>query len=426
MKKISIPWCDEERSFFIDEENLIWTATPKYIKGTADEEAEIIRAIRNPIGTKKLKELIKNPNTATVAIVVDDNTRVTPAQKILKPLIDILRKIGVLYENIKVIFALGSHRPMTETEMRQKIGDWCFEHVKTENHEYDNDEKLVRLGKTSYNTQVIINKTFYNSDFKICIGNIIPQFIAGWSGGAKIIQPGISGKDTTAAVHLKGSLDWPDRLGNAENNIRLDMEEIARIAGLDFIINTVLNLENEIVKVFCGDLVKAHRAGVEWAKKIYQMEIPQKADIVVAGTYPANRDLWQADKALAAAVLMVKKGKTVIWCAPAKDGISPEHPILLQLGDKAPKEVYDMCMRDEIKDKVGASAHIMIGVMRSMANVILVSDGVKEEDALKLGFSYADSIEGAIEKAIKREGKLAKIGILTHGADFAPVVKRKD
>ena len=402
---------------------MIWTATPKDLDGAEDEQAEIINAISNPIGTEKLENLLKNPEQEKIAIVVDDNTRVTPAEKLLKPLIDRLIKIGVLCENITVIFALGSHRPMTEQEMRQKIGDWCFEHIHTENHEYDNEDKLVHLGKTSFGTQVIVNKTYYESDFKICIGNIIPQFIAGWSGGAKIIQPGISGKETTASVHLRGSLDWPERLGNAENSIRLDMEEIAKISGLDFIVNTVLNLRDEIVKVFCGEVVKAHRVGVQWAKKIYQMEITERADIVVAGTYPANKDLWQADKALAAAVLMVKKGKTVIWCAPAVEGVSPEHPILLALEDKKPKDVYDMCMRDEIVDKVGASAHIMIGVMRSMANVILVSDGVKKEEALRLGFSYAPSIESAITKAVEREGQYANIGILTHGADFAPIVK---
>jgi nickel-dependent lactate racemase len=422
MKK-SIPWCEESLEFEIPDDSLIWEATPADLPGVADEDKEILEALEHPIGTPDLETMIGAGKGITVAIVVDDNTRVTPANKLLTPLLKKLLSCGITTDNILVIFALGSHRPMTEAEMRDKIGDWNYEHVRTVNHEYDNPKKLVRLGVTSQGTEVIVNRYFYEADVKICIGNIIPQFIAGWSGGAKMIQPGISGRDTTAQVHLNGSLDWPMRLGNPENNIRHDMEEIARVAGLDFIINTVLNLKNDIVRVVAGDVVKAHRAGVEAARRVYQMEISKKADIVIAGTYPANKDMWQADKGLAAAVLMVVQGKTVIWCPPCLEGVSPEHPVLLELGDKPPRVVYDMCMRGEIEDKVGASAHIMIGVMRSMANVIVYSPGVTRKEAESMGFIYAESMKEAIDLALLREGDKASFGILTHGADMAPVIK---
>lgn len=418
-----IPYGDTEKlEFEIEDERLIWEVSPKEVKGVCDEEAEIMQALLNPIGSKSLKELVGDPEGKTIAIVVDDNTRVTPAEKLLVPLIDLLKEYGVKSSQIEVIFALGSHRPMTEAEMIKKIGQKCYDKVVTINHEYDNDEKLVILGKTSQGTQVIINKAFYEADVKICIGNIIPQFIAGWSGGAKIIQPGISGKDTTARVHLNGSLDWPQRLGNPENNIRLDMEEIARIAGVDFIINTILNLQNDIVHVVAGDVVKAHRVGVTYAREIYESRIAKQADIVIAGTYPANKDMWQADKGLAAASLMVVPGGSVIWCPPCKEGVSPEHPVLLEMKDKQPEEVLALCNEGKIKDQVGASAHIMIGVMRRMSKVIVVSKGVKREEAESMGFTYADSIEEALFIATEREGRSSTIGILTHGADIAPVV----
>lgn len=419
-----IPWCEDSLQFEIPDQSFLWEASPVDFPGVGDEEKEIQDALDHPIGTPSLNEMLVSSKAKTVAIVVDDNTRVTPAKKLLTPLLKRLFDYGISSSNICVIFALGSHRGMTEQEMRKKIGDWNYEHVRTINHEYDNPDQLVELGVTSQGTRVIINRCFYETDFKICIGNIIPQFIAGWSGGAKMIQPGISGKETTAQVHLRGSLDWPKRLGNPENNIRHDMEEIAQIAGTDFIINTVLNLKNDIVKVVSGDLVKAHREGVNWARKVYQIKIPERADIVIAGTYPANKDMWQADKGLAAAVMMVKPGKTVIWCPPCTEGVSPEHPILSELKDMPPQQVYDMCMRNEIKDKVGASAHIMIGVMRSMANIIVYSPGVTREEAEAMGFTYADHIDEAIQIALAREGKGATIGILTHGADMAPLVEK--
>ncbi|NCB94056.1 MAG: nickel-dependent lactate racemase [Clostridia bacterium] len=424
----TIPWCEEKLGFEIPDGSFLWEATPRDLPGAEDEVAEILEALSHPIDSPTLEELVaeKAPQKAIgekmVAVVVDDNTRVTPGEKLLVPMIRRLCAEGICLENITVIFALGSHRAMTEAEMRKKIGDWAYENVKTVNHGYDDPAMLKDLGHTSQGTKVVINRVFCEADIRLCIGNIIPQFIAGWSGGAKMIQPGISGKDTTAQVHLNGSLDWPKRLGNPENNIRHDMEEIARIAGLDFIVNTVLNLKNEIVKVVAGNLVTAHRKGVEYARKVYEIEIPKRADIVIAGTYPANKDMWQADKGLAAAVLMVKPQKTVIWCPPCTEGVSPEHPVLLEMRDKAPKEVYDMCMRDEIQDKVGASAHIMIGVMRSMAHVIVYSPGVTRAEAESMGFEYADSIEDAIASAFAKEGKAAKVGVLTHGADMAPVV----
>lgn len=420
----SIPYGDTETlEFEIPKEQLIWEAAPKNVPGAENESLEIEQALKSPIGTKSLQEIVGDPRGKTIAVVVDDNTRVTPAEKLLKPLLELLEGFGVTAQQVKVIFALGSHRPMTEQEMRKKIGDECFEKVVTVNHEYDNPKELAELGTTSYGTKVVINRQFKEADVKICIGNIIPQFIAGWSGGAKIIQPGISGKETTAQVHLNGSLDWYKRLGNPENNIRLDMEEIARIAGVDFIINTILNLDNEIVKVVAGDVVKAHRAGVSYAREIYQMEIPRQADIVIAGTYPANKDMWQADKGLAAASLMVVPRKTIIWCPPCAEGVSPEHPVLLELKDREPEEVLEMCREGNIQDKVGASAHIMIGVMRRMAHIIVVSDGVTRKEAESMGFSYADGINEALEMALKREGKNAAIGILTHGADMAPIVR---
>ena len=421
-KTYSIPWCKEKREFQLPEESLIWTATPTHIDGVKDERAAIEQAIRNPIGSPTLPELIGDPKGKKIAIVVDDNTRVTPVDRVLPILVDELAACGVADEQIVVILALGSHHFMSEEAIRVRVGDEMYRRLKVINHAYDDPSELTEIGKTDIGTPIIINRHFVESDVGLCIGNIIPQFIMGWSGGAKIIQPGISGADTTARVHLNGSLDWPERLGNEENDIRYDTEDIARKAGLKFIVNTILNLKDEVVAVVAGDVVKAHRVGVEKAKQIYQLPIPKQADIVVAGTYPANKDLWQADKGLASAVMMVKPGGTVIWGAPCIEGVSPEHPVLLELGDKPAKMVYDMCEAGQVDDVVGATAHIMMGVMREMANIILVSDGVKREEALRMGFGYADSLDEGIQAALKKHGPDATFGILTHGADLAPLV----
>jgi len=417
----SIPYADGFLEYTIPDGSLWWEASPADVPGAADETAEVLRAIRNPYGSPSLRGIVGNPHGKTVAVAVDDATRVTPVEKMLTPLLSELGDLGIPPSRVTVLFAVGSHRPMTEAEMREKIGDGNFELVHTKNHSFKKAGDLAELGATGGGTRVAVNRFFCESDIRICIGNIIPQFIAGWSGGAKIIQPGLSGEDTTAQVHLRGSLDWPGRLGNAENSIRRDMEEIARMAGVHFIINSVLNARGGLVRVVAGDVVAAHREGVREAEKIYVVPIPGKADIVIAGVHPADRDLWQADKGLAAAVTAVRPGGTVIWAAPCLAGVSPEHPILLELGDRQPEDVMRLCREGKLSDPLGASAHIMIGVMRRMAHVILVSGGVKREEARRMGFGFADSLEEAVRAALEREVPGARFGVLTCAADLVPV-----
>jgi nickel-dependent lactate racemase len=201
------------------------------------------------------------------------------------------------------------------------------------------------------------------------------------------------------------------------------MEEVARRSGLKMIVNTILNPEEKIVKVVAGDVVAAHREGVRHSEKIYQFRIQERPDVVIAGSYPANKDLWQADKALAAAVLMVKPGGTVILAAPCFEGVCPEHPLLLELGAKPPREVYAMALRGEFEDPVAAATHIKIGVMREMAKVFLVSHGICSTDAEQMGLRSAKDLDTAIEEAFSSYGDSARIGVLTHGADSAPVVE---
>lgn len=421
-KNLSIPWGKGEKTFQIPEELLAWVITPKAIPAVPDEREEILRAIRNPIGSLTIPEILGDPEGKRIAVVVDDNTRVTPIDRILPVVVDELNRYGVQDSQITVIIALGSHRYMTPAEIEKRVGTECYSRLKVINHEYDCPDQLSYCGWTRFGSPVYVNKTFVESDFGMCIGNIIPHFVAGWSGGAKSIQPGICGKETTAAVHLNSSLDWPQRFGNAENDIRLDIEEIASKAGLNFIVNTVLNLNEEVVRVVAGEPKAAHRRGVQYAREVYQQEVKVRPDVVIVGAYPANRDLWQAGKALAAGCMSVRKNGTVILAAPCFEGAYPEHPDVMQLGTMDPDKIFQLSKEGKFSDVVGSTGYISAGVMRQMAKVILVSDGIDKSTTEYLGYTYAETLSQAIEIARCFEGETATFGLLTHGADLVPRV----
>ncbi len=421
LRTIEIPWGHGTKSFCLPEDRVAWVVTPKASPAVPDEAEEIRRAMRQPIGCAPIPEQIGDPKGKKIAIVVDDNTRVTPVNRILPVVVNELNCYGITDEQITVIIALGSHRYMTEDEIRTRVGEECFRRLRVISHEYDDPEQLVYCGTTIFSTPVYINRAFVESDFGMCIGNIIPHFVAGWSGGAKSIQPGISGKETTACVHLNSSLDWPTRFGNPDNDIRLDMEDIAAKAGLKFIINTVLNLDEQIVHVVGGEPVAAHRQGVAYAREVYQEDLTVRPDVVIVSSYPANRDLWQANKSIAAACMCVKEHGTVIAAAPCYEGAYSEHPDVMALGDTGPEEVFRMCSEGEFSDVVGATGFISAGVMRRMADIILVTEGLDQATAEALGYTYAPSLEAAIELAQnKQKGGVATFGVLTHGADLAP------
>jgi nickel-dependent lactate racemase len=418
-RTFSIPWDKERRDFCLPEDSVAWVVSPRDHHPVPEERGEIIRALKAPIGAPRLRDLVHRAKGKRTAILVDDGTRVTPVGKILPLLLDELNQAGVEDRHIKVIIALGTHRSMNTKEIEVRMGE-CARRVAVVNHAYDDPAQLIDLGWTPQRTPIVVNRHYYESDISIGISNIIPHFIAGWSGGAKIVQPGVSGEKTTARTHLNGSFTWPSILGKVQNPIRQEMEQVARRSGLGMIINTVLNPVGEIVKVVAGDPVSAHREGVRYAERIYRVIVSEKPDIVIAGSYPANKDLWQADKALATAVLMVKPGGTVILAAPCMEGVSPEHPILMKLGAQSPNEVYKMATQGEVDDEIGAATHIKIGVMRQMASIILVSQGVSQAEAEHLGFQYAETLEKAIDIGLSQRGASSRIGICTSGAQVSP------
>ena len=248
---------------------------------------------------------------------MDDFTRPTPAYKVMPVVLEALAKIGVADENIKIIIARGTHRRLSHTDMEQKVGKEIVERFEVKNHENDTD--LVPLGKSKKGTPVWINQTFVEADVRVAIGSVCAHPVAGYGGGAKIIVPGVAGRETIHVNHSR--CDHPNvTIGIMDGNpVREDMNDIARMAKLDFIVNTILNPQKEIIRVVAGDVLMAHKEGVKFYSEIYGAKADELADIVVVGASPRDATFGHATFALYAGVSMAKAGGTLILVAPCTE-----------------------------------------------------------------------------------------------------------
>jgi len=262
-------------------------------------DGQIWEALNKPIGAPKLQELAKGKKR--VVIVFDDLARPTPAYRVVPFILQILAEAGIKDEQIRFIAGIANHLPMHRDDYAKKLGEDIPGRFRIYNH--NAYEHFADLGHTSQGTHVLINKEFMSCDLKIAIGGIIPHPAAGFGGGAKLIIPGIASYETVLQNHIaigrKAGGNPTVGQGKVDGNeVRLDMEEIARMSGLDWKIDMVMNGRRDPVGVFCGDVVKEHRAGVELAWKAYGTPVEKEYDIVVANSYPidlqVHKGVWPA------------------------------------------------------------------------------------------------------------------------------------
>jgi len=415
-KEVTVPYGRETQTLRIPAENLAWIVGPKDAPPVTDLPGAVRAAIRSPIGAPTLPELVAQHGTNTV-ILVDDGTRSTPQGLILPVLLDELNAAGVPDGDITGLIALGTHRPMSEAERVARYGEAVMARVRVENLSQDLAD-FVDLGVTPMGVPIQVSRHYLESDLSIAVGNIIPHMYAGWAGGAKMIQPGVSSPLTTAKTHLMAGPCVYEILGQVDNPVRCEMEQIAVESGLKFIVNVVLNREGGVVAVVAGDVVAAHRAGIEIARPIYTVELEERPDIVLAGSHPADRDLWQGFKPVNNCGMLVKDDGTLILIIPAPEGIAPDHPYLVELGQTPGDEVCEMVERGEIADGVAAATYLALDQTRKRVNIILVTHGITEDEAAQIGLTATMDFDKALAAALARHGDGARIGVVTHGADI--------
>ena len=420
----TIPYANERIEFDVPDHNLAFFVHRNHLPATDNLRSSIVDSMRRPIGTPPISKLTIGKDR--IVVLVDDMTRPTPLKKVLPLILEELRSEGTKTEKIKIIIGLGTHRPMSEAEIKQHLGDEIVETYEIANHNYKDDKKLVNLGTTELGIPAIVNKEVIDADFVLSVGNVVPHNAAGWGGGAKMILPGVSGEESVGMLHIAAGKVRPvgDLVATLDNPMRRDINIIAKKAGLKAIVNTVLNNEDETVRVVAGEPEQAFAEGVKTARNVFCQDVSELADIIIFSTYPADIDYWQAMKALDFAHVGVKKGGTIILLTPCPERISPMHTVLNQYATKGYNEILQAIERKSINDLPAAGALLMHSQIREHANIICYSTGLTQEDIRSLGFEWAATIEDAMRKAMKRHGNQARIGVLECG-EVVPVHHRR-
>ena len=415
MKKITLPYGHEERTIEIPEENLAWIEGPRHADPIPNIEAVVRDAIRNPIGSPTLAELVARHGKRTL-ILVDDSTRSTPQKLILPILLDELNAAGVPDSEIEGMIALGTHRWMNDAEIEHRVGQEVLKRISVTNMSHD-PKDFKDLGVTPLGIPIHVNRKYLDTPITIAVGNIIPHMYAGWAGGAKMVQPGVTSALTTGRTHLIAGPRVYEILGNVDNEVRKEMETIAVQSGLKFIVNVVLDASGSVAGIVAGDVIKAHRAGIEIAKPIYTLELSEKPDIVVASSHPADRDLWQGFKPVNNCGMLAKDGGTLILIIPAPEGIAPDHTLLVDFGTTPGDEVMELVKQGKVHDEVAAATYLAFDQTRKRLTIALVSDGIPDSEARKIGITSTTDFNQALAAAMARHGKNARIGVITAGAD---------
>jgi len=431
MAEIKVPYGEEKIQFEIPDENLLLVGWPKQALANLRLEDRINKILDKPVGMDPLEKIV-GPGKK-VAMICDDYTRPTPAHKILPILLERLQRNGIKLEDICIVIAAGLHRPMKEEEIQKKVGEYLASHKKIPivQHNADDKNQLTYMGKTKFGTPLWINRSVADADFKIGIGTIEAHAYSGFGGGPKILLPGVAGKESI--FHNHGELSSNPRyswFGKTDNNpCWMDMVEAANLAGLDMIINVVLDSNLEITEVVAGNPAKAQKEGIKIFLEAFGVQFPERVDIVIASSNPKYWYFDMSNIPMLSTSEVVKDGGVRIIAAYCPEELGP--PLTKRLYEESLGRVWPTpeTYFEEMKagkysyEMANAPAIYKLLQAQQRSDMMIVTEGIPAEKADQLNLSWTSSIEEAIDRAFKKCGKKAKVGVLPLGGMSLPYLK---
>lgn len=416
MNRYRIPFGEQSLYFEIPDGREVFTISIPKVTCPVDPYAEISRSLDNPIGSERIESMVKPQDR--VCIICDDITRPTPVREILEVLLKRLLDAGVAKKNIYMVMALGSHRYMTEEEKIRKVGPEIYRDYRVLNSEFRDPAGLLDMGCSRTGARIFVTRAVMDSDIRIGIGNIVPHPAMGWSGGGKILYPGVTDEVTVAQFHIQQGLANENLFGKDDCFIRLEVEKWVDTIGLHFIINTVLSPDMRLYRVVAGHYVKAQRAGVAFAKEVCGARLEKPCEIVVVSSYPADLDYWQATKGYLCGARGAVVGGTIILATPCLEGIGPHQEYVDCIGnDRAEELLLEIQDGKPVKgDHLALCIGTCVSKIRRKYRLVTVSDGLTPSEMKRAGVAHyaVKDISQAISDAIARYENPSVL-IISHG-----------
>ncbi len=382
----------------------------------ADPVGDLRRLLERPIGTPPLAELARGKKSACV--VVSDITRPVPNRLILPPVLEILEAAGIPRDAITILVATGLHRPNLGDELVELVGEEIVDRYQIENHHGTIRDEHTYLGESPRGVPIWIDSRYVEADLKITTGLIEPHLMAGFSGGRKLVCPGIAALETVKVWHGPDFLEHPNAdCGILDGNpVHEENTWIARRTGCDFIVNVVIDTERRPLKWVAGDMEAAFLEGVGFVRGVVVDTVREPVEVVVTSCagYPLDTTFYQAVKGLTGALPIVKQGGTIIMAASLSEGIgSPEFQQIFR--DNPSLDVF-------VERILGKDYFVMdqwqleeLAKVRRKARVKIVSDGLPAETLDSLFVESAPSIEQAVAESLAEYGPTARVAVIPKG-----------
>ncbi|PYS55619.1 MAG: nickel-dependent lactate racemase [Acidobacteria bacterium] len=396
---------------------------PALVPPVPDPTASLVQALRSPIGKPPLREVIRSGQT--VGISVCDITRAQPRQVMIEALLSEMP--GVRMEDVTIFIATGTHRRNSDEEIERMLGREIARRCRIVCHNARDNVSLIEVGSTSTGVRVLLNREWVNSDFKITTGFVEPHFFAGFSGGPKMVAPGLAGLETVMTLHNATRIGHPNATwGVTEGNpIHDDVREIARMTGVDFALDVTLNRDQRITAAFAGDLLQEHAAACALAKKNAMRPVKEPFDVVVTTNsgYPLDQNLYQAVKGMSAAAKIVKRGGTIICASECRDGI-PNHGAYGEIlaSRSSPRELLQMIMDPGYSRPDQWQVQIQAQIQLK-AKVLLKADCLSETQIRQAHFEPVNDLRAAAVEALRSAGANATLCVLPQGPQTIPYLE---
>jgi nickel-dependent lactate racemase len=389
----------------------------------ADPEAAIARALARPTGTPPLAEVARGRRNA--CILVCDITRPVPNRLILPPVLRTLEEQGIRREDVLILVATGLHRPNEGAELEELVGPEIARRYRCENHHGKELAEHDFLGTTANGVPVWLDARYVQADLKITTGLIEPHLMAGYSGGRKVICPGIAALETVKVWHGPRFLEHPRAdCGFLEGNpVHEENTRIALMAGCDFIVNVCIDGRRQITWVGAGHMIEAWHEGVRFCEQVVKVPVPEPLDVVVttAAGYPLDTTWYQAVKGLTGALPIVKQGGTIVLAASLTEGVgSPEFQRVL--AENPDLKVFKQRI-------LGGDYFVMdqwqveeLAKVVARCRVKVVSDGLSAETLRGCHAEPAASVEQAVADSLAEYGPAARVAVIPKGPYVLPYV----